>query len=348
MPRLFQPYPAAGRRLSELCSPIAIVFVLGCILSSFWMSPAQGQRYRWHDEDFQYRRVVALPAGMETVPEVIVAEWFSHGAVKPEAGDMVVYASKELVPRQVLQRGPGDFARVAFEPVAGESRYYLYYGGPDNKQVNVPEWTSRSGLLFETRHWKNCDVNSLDSVRQAYASSTRIGSDYVGGVFHRHHPFAPDQGPFLSRYVGTLNAPVKGEYHFYTSSQDCSFLLIDGKLVVSAPGQHPPESRTRSKVSSPWKKVGIGSSTFMRRPVQRLAWWRPGNFPDWTGLPRLHRRCFVSIECSAFRQLNWSIATKVTCPITAWRFWVISRPVNLASPQWFALSSSMHPRTPSS
>jgi tetratricopeptide (TPR) repeat protein len=182
---------------------------------------------------------------METAPEVIVAEFFSHGAVKSDAGEIVVYTSKELVPRQVLQRGPGDFARIAFQPVTGESSYYVYYGSEDNKQIKGPEWTATSGLLFETRRWKDCDVNSLDSVRQAYASSIRIGSDYVGGVFHRHHPFAPEQGPFLSRYVGVLNAPVKGKYFFYTSSQDCSFLLIDGKQVVAAPGRHPPESRAR-------------------------------------------------------------------------------------------------------
>ena len=48
-------------------------------------------------------------------------------------------------------------------------------------------------------------------------------------------------------FRGTLHAPVKGSYQFFTSSQDCSFLLIDGKEIVAAPGAHGPAGHARFK-----------------------------------------------------------------------------------------------------
>ncbi len=70
-------------------------------------------------------------------------------------------------------------------------------------------------------------------------------------MFHRYNPFWPDPEPFLSQYQGTLRIARPGLYRFFTSSQDCSFLLIDGKLVVAAPGRHGPvhDSRIRGQVN---------------------------------------------------------------------------------------------------
>ena len=59
-------------------------------------------------------------------------------------------------------------------------------------------------------------------------------------MHHAENPFTPRREPFLSRYSGTLNIATTGKYGFMTSSQDASFLLIDDKPVVSAPGHHGP------------------------------------------------------------------------------------------------------------
>ena len=60
------------------------------------------------------------------------------------------------------------------------------------------------------------------------------------GVFHGSNPFSLKREPFLSKYTGYLDIASAGKYGFITSSQDASFLLIDDKLVVSAPGRHGP------------------------------------------------------------------------------------------------------------
>ena len=67
----------------------------------------------------------------------------------------------------------------------------------------------------------------------------------------RFNPFWPNPEPFLSEYHGTLRISRAGTYRFFTSSQDCSFLLIDGKVVVAAPGWHGPvhDSRIKGEVN---------------------------------------------------------------------------------------------------
>jgi PKD repeat protein len=145
-----------------------------------------------------------------------------------------------------LQLGPGDYCRLAFQTVPRQGSYEVFYGGEaPPPQDALPPWTSRDGLLLETREYRDCNLNSLQSVRDAFESSQRIGSDYVNTVQHSHNPFSLRPAPFLSRYSGYLNVGSAGTYGFMTSSQDCSFLLIDDKLVVEAPGRHPPERRAK-------------------------------------------------------------------------------------------------------
>ena len=89
-------------------------------------------------------------------------------------------------------------------------------------------------------------ITSIPSARR-FHSSEPYGTAFVPAVFLRFNPFWPDPEPFLSEYHGTLRISRAGTYRFFTSSQDCSFLLIDGKVVVSAPGRHGPVHDARIK-----------------------------------------------------------------------------------------------------
>jgi hypothetical protein len=210
-----------------------------------WPSTASAQK--WHDDGFSFRRVVQVNAAASSFPEVAVCQFFAHGAINAEKPQVAVYGRRDRVPCEVLQTGPGDFCRVALQTTSGETRYSIYYGGQGKSAETPPKWTARNGLMLETRRWKNCDAGNLDSVRTAFDTSQRIGADYVPQVFHRFDPFSGVSAPFLSRYTGTLQFPQSGKYSFFTSSQDCSFLLIDGKQVVSAPGHHGPQNVARWK-----------------------------------------------------------------------------------------------------
>jgi TolA-binding protein len=208
--------------------------------------PLRAQEF-WGGGTFTHQRTVTVPGGGH--PAVIVTEFFTQGKLQPDGGNLAVYENSHPVPWRLLQVGPGDFCRVAFQTVRGQKSYTVFYGGPAPAE-KAPPWTAGAGLLLETRRWRPCDLQSLASVRDALAAAPVIGSDYVPAVGHRFNPFAPAPEPFLSVYRGSLQVEAAGKYRFFTSSQDCSFLLIDGAEVVAAPGAHGPtgDARIRGEV----------------------------------------------------------------------------------------------------
>ena len=202
---------------------------------------AVAQSFRHDGTEFNAVRRVMAPA--ETSYTAVVVEFLHHGEIHPDGRNVVVVAkNRELVPCRVLQLGPGDFCRLAFQTIKGQREYDVLYGGPTPRD-NPPPWTCRDGLLLETRHYRPCNFRNLKSVQSAFDAATPIGADYVDGVFQAENPFSLKREPFLSRYTGWIDLPKTGVYGFITSSQDCSFLSIDDKLVASAPGYHGPARR---------------------------------------------------------------------------------------------------------
>ncbi|HEY4759207.1 MAG TPA: PKD domain-containing protein, partial [Thermoguttaceae bacterium] len=203
------------------------------------MRPCTGraQSFRRGGNEFNALRTVKLGTGKSF--SIVVTEFFHHGEITPDGRNLIVTAQNQLIPCRVLQLGPGDFCRLAFQTVKGQMEYDVLYGGDPPKEL-PPAWTCQDGLLLETRQYKKCNLQNLDSVRKAFESSTPIGSDFVEGVFHGRNPFSLRREPFLSKYTGYIDITTQSTYGFWTSSQDASFLLIDDKLVASAPGRHGP------------------------------------------------------------------------------------------------------------
>ena len=201
---------------------------------------AHAQNFRRGGVEFNAMRPVQVPAG--TPPTVVVTEFFHHGEVSDDGRNVVVSArGDKLVPVRVLQVGPGDFCRIAFQPSAGQNDYEILYSGDVPKSGALsPEWSAKEGLFLQTRHWKDCDLNSFESIRKAFESAKPIGGDYVDNVNHGGNPFSMKTEPFLTKYEGWLHIASAGKYGFLSASQDASFLLVDGKVVVSAPGKHGP------------------------------------------------------------------------------------------------------------
>lgn len=212
---------------------------------------ASAQQFRHAGTQFTTTRPLVVPVGQ--APSVVVTEFFHHGQIAPGGKNVAVIGKdKKPVPCRVLQLGPGDFCRLAFQAVSGQASYDIYYGG--EPPTEVPEWTTQDGLLLETREFAHCNLNSLEDVRKAFEAAKPIGADYVAGVEHACNPIRPAPGPFLSHYSGWLRVPAGGSFGFFTSSQDASFLLIDDKLVADAPGTHGPAREARPELR---KKVNL-------------------------------------------------------------------------------------------
>ncbi len=199
----------------------------------------EAQEFRRGRTEFNARRPVSLNDDQK--PGIVVCEFFHHGEIDSQGRNVLVAAvNHDPVPTKLLQLGPGDFCRVAFQTVDRVRNYEILYGGDPPDTTALPPWNNQNGLILEIRAFRQCNLNSLESVRQAFESSAMIGRDYVANVQHSHNPFSLKREPFFSRYSGTLHIPNAGKYGFLTSSQDCSFLLIDEKIVVDAPGRHGP------------------------------------------------------------------------------------------------------------
>lgn len=260
-----------------------LLFALGVLAVAGSFTPLWAQSFRRAGVEFNAMRTVNVPTGKSYT--VVVTHFFHHGEVAADGRNVVVCTkSQKLVPSRILQIGPGDYCRLAFQTVEGTSAYEVFYGGtppaggtPPEKDA-IPAWRNNDGLLLETRVYKECKLTSLESVREAFESSTRIGSDYVAEVFHAENPFAFKPEPFLSHYSGHLRIPSAGVYGFMTTSQDCSFLLIDDKLVVSAPGQHRaihlarPGSRQDVQLSAGAHKFDYYHAAAGPEAVMAVAW----------------------------------------------------------------------------
>ncbi len=223
---------------------VCVLFVAGIVSAADSFDVAGGS----------YRAMREVDTGGKGT--VVITQFLHHGLINlaPRGVDprranegacvLVTTRAKKPVPFKILQLGPGDYCRIAFQPEARTSTYHIYYGVPAGKSaaenVKIPEWTATAGLLFEARRPEGgFDMNNLESVKKAFESSTKIiGADYVDTVYHGFNPLTLRREPFLSRYTGVLNVTEGGRYAVITSSHHCSFLLIDGKEVASHPGRH--------------------------------------------------------------------------------------------------------------
>lgn len=228
----------------------------------------------WWNPAWEYRLWFDVPAG-----DVGVVEFLSGGRLKDDLADLrVVGASGTPVPHRVLVRKPGeDFVRVAFEPRAGDRRYAVYLS---NERATAPrEAKLGRGLLLETFEFRGGSPGSLGGMREVVklAEGAPLGADYVPNVFHGHNMFG-DSERYVSRYTGTILCPASGQYVFATTSDDASFLLVDGELVVAWPGWHGAVGDARFSAK---KNLAGGTHRFEYLHVQggggaaAVAAWQP-------------------------------------------------------------------------
>ncbi|MBN2216031.1 MAG: PKD domain-containing protein [Pirellulales bacterium] len=227
----------AGRSLAILL--VGLVAVL-CLRASTGVGE---ETFRAAGAEFNAAREVVLA---DDAPPVVVVEFLHHGQIAADGRNVAVAAkNREPAPVRVLQVGPGDFCRLAFETIPRQTRYTIFYGGEPPDAKRLPPWTNGDGLLLETRHYVPCNLRRFEEVRRAFELAKPLAAGYVPTIRHASNPFVLASGPFMSRYHGRLHVEKHGRYTFWTSSQDCSFLLVDGKVVVEAPGRHGPQYQAR-------------------------------------------------------------------------------------------------------
>ena len=219
--------------------------------------------------EFNAVRPVDVPA--ERTYTIVVVEFLHHGEIRADGRNVVVAAqNKELVPFRILQLGPGDFCRLAFQTIKGQSEYEIFYGGEPPREARRLG-PARTACCLETRQFRPCDFNNLDSVRKAFDAAAPIGADYVETVFHGCNPFSLKREPFLSRYSGMLDLPKAGRL---TASSRRARIAASCRSTTSwsasAPGYHGPMWLAISR--QPARRAACGRPAQVRiRPCRRRA-----------------------------------------------------------------------------
>src|SRR5574340_1755988 len=137
--------------MSAPCKVMMSLTVAAAVALAPGKSPG-AESFRRGGTEFDAARPVSVPGGKSH--SIVVTEFYHHGEIAADGRNVVVVArNQQRVPTRILQLGPGDFCRLAFQTVAGSDEYEIYYGGNPPGDAG-PAWTSRDGLLLETRRFK--------------------------------------------------------------------------------------------------------------------------------------------------------------------------------------------------
>jgi len=285
----------------------AVVSLLACAAESLAQTA-------WWDQNWQYRRVVDIPApaapaapGKAGTPKASKAPlgglrraegdeiaWVTiptGGLCRPDGSDIrVATGSRDEVLSAVLMVGPGDFAKIAFAQRGQVDQYYVYFG---NAKAPAPKETLeiRRGVLMETKLYTGRAVAVLAFARHAFENSpTLLGRTFLPDIFIGHNPFGP-QSNIVTRFTAWLDCPASGIYQFACSSQDASFLLIDDEEVVANGGTHLPQRDIRRrgsvKLSAGAHKLTFYHVNLSGDPVAVAAWQAPGDLRIWPIAPHV-------------------------------------------------------------
>ena len=219
----------------------------------------------WWNRNWKARRVFRITGTRSELPgdEVGVVEFRTGGLAAPEGRDVRVLArGRKILPVRVLAAGPGDFLRVCFPLVKEVTGYHLYYGNPEARAGET--FTPRRGVLLASRGYRGGDVGSWKAmtatIRKAGPS---YGRKFVDRIFLGYNPLGP-QTNYVNKYTAWLMVPADGEYVFATSSDDASFMFVDGKLVCQWPGWHGAVPQVRPQFS--------GKAT-LKKGLVKLDYW---------------------------------------------------------------------------
>lgn len=219
---------------------------LGLLLLFCAVPALAGQPEGWWDASWAARRSIEIKPTGATAPgaETGWVEFRGMGRLAPDGQDVRIVVDGQPVPMKVLHAGTDDRCVVAFRLPREARRCYVYFGNPKAPKLTA-SWEPERGLWLETRAFNGGTCQTWDQMKQLMArSGPTFGAGPVLQVHRAGNSFSTIE-KYVSTYKGVLTCAEAGEYTFCTDSRDASFLFVDDKLVVQAPGWHGAEGRAR-------------------------------------------------------------------------------------------------------
>ncbi|MDD5697685.1 MAG: hypothetical protein PHH77_03625 [Victivallaceae bacterium] len=138
--------------------------------------------------------------------------------------------SREYALHEYYRRG--SRVKIFFSARSGKKLYLVFYKNP----VKHPEQEQTSGVLRQVKAFAGENIGSLAQFRELWERNPPDVGRFESRIFSGWNPFGPKRNS-LHWYSAFIRIPQNGKWIFYSASTDASFFLIDGKLVVNAPGR---------------------------------------------------------------------------------------------------------------
>jgi hypothetical protein len=194
----------------------------------------------WFDANWPYRRPIDVTwdADHASGDELATAEFYSDGHCLPNGDDLRVATDDgKLVATHILMNGPGDRIRLVFSLQKGIKKYAVYFGNPKPTPPPAGMETVKfqAGLMIETKQWNGGPVNDFGTIEDSWTrSEPSFGQAMIPNPFLGYNPFG-EQDRTISKIVGSLFAPLNGNYVFAMSVDDAATLYIDNQPLLYAP-----------------------------------------------------------------------------------------------------------------
>jgi tetratricopeptide (TPR) repeat protein len=224
-PASVQVFAAVSVLLSGFCHPGA----LG--------APALRDGWAIADATFRFTCVAKTPPSLPEAGWVVDVPELGH--TMPNSADVLLLdPAGKPVPVERGFRADGMKVVLVAKGLQAGQEYSVYYGGARTRAV--PTWTPKPGLFLEIRRMApGTSLDSPESLEKAWKASAGIdGGDYVSSIALNDNPYG-EGSHFLSRYRGWLKPGVMN-LPLLVASSDASFLWINKKLEIAAPGLHGP------------------------------------------------------------------------------------------------------------
>jgi len=224
--------------------PRSLSFGVGAVLAAavwFSVAAAPAAERRWWNTGWTCRQEIEI-----TTPDVFnrintaFAEIDTQGKCLPGGQDIrVVDEQGRVLPHAVISEREG-VVRLEFQvPDSSIRRYYIYYGNKGAPPATGRWQKKLGGLTLQTFGYsKYRTPRNLTEMRVMLSrAAVSQGKGSWEWINDRENPFGPSEH-YISVYKGLIFCPESGLYGFATNSDDASFLLVDGKLVVEWPWAH--------------------------------------------------------------------------------------------------------------
>jgi hypothetical protein len=189
-------------------------------------------------------------------PEVSYAKLYMPGYDARDFEAVIFTSLGQPVPCRIFKAQKDEPMEIFFDNTRGSTIYFVYLV-PKSKYKGKPStWEPKAGISLETRYTtKNySECKKLPGLLKVWENNARPVDKTIVDNVHQSYPIhrltaMEDRRPRLAlyRYEGFFEVEKPGKYVFSTASNWASHLLVDGKPVISWPGEHSYRSGIRGQ-----------------------------------------------------------------------------------------------------